>query len=316
MKLSVVIASLNESDLQNTIYSIRDTAGSRPEIIVVDDSSNMPVLVVDDIGEDNTHVIHNPIRCGVGPSRTIGALHASGDYLLLVDGHMRFTENWYDKALIRLASRPKTIHCAQCVGLTTQQMDPMQSTQRYWGGTLNIYGQDRSGNGKMQVLEPIWGPKVDDDAEIPCVMGACYFITRDWFLYLNPLAHLRSWGEDETMLSLKCWLAGGDVRFFGDVQIGHKFLTNGERQRFSVPVGYTVYNKLFAIRTLLAPPLAKRLEELYKPTVPPRDRISAEMILRDNAASIALEYSRNHQVLFKHSFEWFVERFGLSLPSP
>jgi len=49
------------------------------EIIVVDDNSQKPVVV------DETRVIRNPQKLGVGESRNIGCRQAKGDWLLLLD---------------------------------------------------------------------------------------------------------------------------------------------------------------------------------------------------------------------------------------
>lgn len=315
MQLSVIIAALNENDLGATIQSIRDTAGSRPEVVVVDDSSIMPIQVFDDVGKENTRVIRNPMRCGVGPSRTIGVVHAQGEYVMLCDGHMRFTPGWYEETLLRVASRPKTLHCATCLAFDSQNSDLTNPRQVYMGGTLNVYGKDRVRGTQMQVMEPIWGPAVPDDTELPCVMGAGYVMPREWFLKLNPLAHLRSWGTDELMLSLKCWLAGGDCRYMRDVRIGHKFLLNGEHQRFSVPLGHTVYNRLFAIYTLVSDAaLQLKLVQLLQGATPVKDWVAGWIMIRDNWGLVATEQARN-TVLFKHDFRWFAGKFNLPLPA-
>lgn len=315
MKLSVIIAALNEADLGNTIQSLRDTAGSRPEVIVVDDSSIMPIQVFDDVGKENTRVIHNPMRCGVGPSRTIGVLHAKGEYVMICDAHMRFTEGWYEETLLRVAMRPKTVHCATCLAFDSQHMDLSNPTHVYTGGSLNVYGKDRVKGAETQVMEPIWGPKVTDDTELPCVMGAAYVCPRDWFLTLNPLAHLREWGSDELFISLKSWLAGGDCRYMWAVRIGHKFLLKGERQRFNVRVGHTVYNRLFGIYTLVSDPvLQDKLVTLLKTAVPVADWVAGWTLIRDNWGLVAVEQARN-AALFKHDFRWFAAKFALPLPA-
>lgn len=310
MKLSIVLATLNESDLPNTIQSIRDTAGDKPECIIVDDCSSMPVQ------SPHAKVIHNPMRCGVGPSRHIGALAASGEYLLITDAHVRFEAGWYEEALRRIEGRPRTLHCAHCIGWNSK-VSMADSTQHFFGGTLNVFGPDRSGNGKMQVMETIWGPKDrPDDAEIPCCMGACYFIPRDWFLHLGALRFLRYWGEDETMLSVKCWLAGGDVRYFDKVRIGHRFLLPGERQRFGVPVGWPTYNKLFAIHTLLERDrdIGTKLCILLEKHTEKKEWVAAYAFLRENYYLVEQEQAYNHTI-FKHDFRWLCGKFGLPCPA-
>jgi len=309
MKLSIVIPSRNDNEIHNTVQSIRDTAGDKPEVLVVDDSSTMPLAFTD----HTVRCLHNTIACGVGPSRTIGALAATGEYLLFIDAHSRFTEGWYEHAIRRIEGRPTTLHCGTCLGLDTNHMDVNNPVARYSGATLNIFGPDKNNGGKTQVFEPVWGPKVADDAELPCVMGANYTIRRDYFLKLNPLAHLRLWACDETMLSLKVWLSGGDVRYVESVKIGHKFYLPGERQRFNIPPGVITYNKLFALHTLTKGMVTMRLCDLLKGTVPPAEWQAAQTLLRDNWHVVAVEQAFNAN-LFKHDFHWFCEKFRLQFP--
>src|SRR5438128_3220069 len=102
MILSILITNLNDSvQLKETISSIRLTA-PEAEIVVVDDASTEPFSFSPEGGGPDLF-IRNEARCGVGPSRHIGALHAAGDWLLIVDSHMRFVPGWYDLARASLS---------------------------------------------------------------------------------------------------------------------------------------------------------------------------------------------------------------------
>ena len=310
MKLSIVVSVCNDhwgkgAELWNTVRSIRETAGSAPEIIVVDDCSATAV------GQATSWVtvIHNRHRLGVGPSRHIGACYATGDILLITDSHMRYTPGWYEQVVRRVQDRPHTLHCATCLGLDSNNMDVNHPNAEYHGATLNVHGPDRANRSQMQTMEVVWNTagNTEDDCELPAVMGACYFIPRKWFLELEPLRFLRGWGGDELMLSLKAWLSGGDVRLMKNVRIGHKFRLENERPVALWPESVLAWNKLFAARTLLPSPLAERVEGFLKVPQATLD------FARESAGLIATEQARNRR-LFRRDFYWFCEKFRIKMP--
>lgn len=312
--ISVVIACLNDQiELEATCRSIRDTAGNKVEIIVTDDCSNSPINIMD--SSLLVRVIHNRWHCGVGPSRTIGVYHARNKYILICDSHMRFTPGWYEEAMRRIDGRPTTIHCATCLGLEEGRMDVNHPVGTYRGATMNVCGPDRQAAGRYQVFEGVWLPgDTADDAEIPCVMGANYFMPRDWFLKLNPLQHLRSWGGDEVMLAVKSWLAGGDCRYMKNVRIGHKFWTKTNKLPYRIPIVDLIWNQLFAIHTLTDPRLATALIDRLVKTQLPNDWGLALRALRENWREVAQEQAAN-AALFKHDFRWYAAKFGLAMPA-
>lgn len=308
MKLSVIITTLDDGDLPNTVASIRSTAGDGPEIIVVSDAG-FTALSLNHIG--NVKVIRNSVRVGVGPSRTIGAHYATGDYLLLCDSHMRFTPSWYDGLENRFAARPNTIHCATCAGLDSENMNPAAPKAFYYGATIRMYGRDQVDPSKTQVLEGVWNKgALPDDAELCCVMGAAYFMRRDWFFKLDALSKLRSWGSDEVALSVKSWLAGGDCRLMRNVIIGHKFLTAAERQPYTLPPGHALFNKLFLAHTLFPDDLRDYLLEKMQLLYGGGAHVIAKKMIAENWHLVEVERARN-KAMFTRDFNWLVDKFKL-----
>jgi len=302
--LSIIIPSRDDTpECVETIKSIRATVGDTVEIMVVDDASRQPVPQV-----MGARVIRCNRRVGVGPARTIGALRASGDYLLFVDSHMRFEPGWYAAAEQRTAGRPNIAHCAQCVGLERGNMDLLRSTSFYHGATFNLYGPDRNRKGANQVLEVVWQPEQPgDDYALPAMMGACYFFPREFFLRLQPLRCLRSYGVDEAMLSLKTWLAGGEIRMLKGVRIGHQFRKRGLP---SAAPWHPLYNKLFCMHTCLPPEHAERLERRL-----PKDGLlgTAKRALYEDWHLVETERAYNRSI-FTRDFSWLLDRFQLSFP--
>lgn len=316
MRLSIIITCLNDyTELLATIKSINETSTTAPEIIVVDDASSVPV---DHNGLGaNVRLIRNEDRCGVGPSRHIGALAATCPWLLIIDSHMRFVPGWQELFEDRVVDvEPRTLYCCTCLGLDRENMDPLKPKSKYYGATLNIAGRDPYNPSQTQVLEAVWLKKEpEDDADIPCVMGACYFIRREWFLKLGALRYLRSWGMDEVMLSLKCWLAGGRVRLIKSFGIGHRFLltTSKERQMYTVRQGHPTYNKLFAIKTLLSDSLGQQLINTLQGSLPAAEFARGRTMLYEDWHLVAQERAYN-EALELFPFQWFVDRFAIALP--
>lgn len=310
MKLSIIITTLKDPHLTSTIRSIRETAGDEPEIIVVSDG--FPLPVEKDLFGNNVKPIINSERIGVGPSRTLGALHAQGDYILICDSHMRFLPGWYDTALPQL--HPDVLFCATCLGLDSEAMDPRKPKGKYCGATIQLFGQDPNAPAKNRVLESTWN-KIEPEpgAEICAPMGAAYFWGRETFLSLNPLEHLKTWGSDETAMAIKAWLCGRSVRLMRDVSIGHIFLRGHERQPFKVPVGHVAYNKLWIIETMLCygdSEICEFLQQGMMQVYGGGELTEARKLLQQMAPFVELERKRNLN-RFVYDFDWLIKKFNL-----
>lgn len=333
MKLSVITNDLNDhEETKATIRSLLETAaGKEIELIVIDDGSMQPLFLeekdFDDFASPNqTLVLYRPKqRLGCGGSRHIGAQIATGDYLLFIDCHMRFIQGWYEAAEARLTlpGREKTMHCACCLGLDAQQMDPTKSKSLYTGATYNFYGRDPNIpliEGKtpvMQVFEGIWKDHVEKDkpgqkiplvdVEIPCVMGACYFIPRQFFFHIGGLSALKEWGSDEPYLSVKTWFADGAVRLLETVQIGHKFK---DKQPYSVRFSAVYYNKIRAIMTCFS-----EAEAIFLTSKIERNSHVAEafMAVAADRPVIRAEKEANAKV-FTRDLRWLCDKFSIPYP--
>lgn len=308
MKLSVIITTHNDStECEQTITSVAAHSHGA-EIVVVDDSSTQP-FKSEFFG---VRIIRNRHRCGVGPSRHIGVLAAKGEIILILDSHCRIACD-LDAALSRLKDMPKTVMCGVCLGLDSRNMDVSKPNGVYHGATLNVFGRDPNVKEKrFQIFEANWNRQaIADNVEIPCVMGAAYAFHRDWFLHLDPLQHLRSWGEDESMLSIKSWLAGGNAALNTQLRVGHKFRRVGEKIPFVIPADHRMFNKLFAIHTLCPPELASCLVGHLRRT---GDYVKGARFMEANWREVAIEQERNKEI-FSRSFRDFAAQFHLPLPA-
>ncbi len=84
--------------------------------------------------------------------------------------------------------------------------------------------------------------------QIPCVLGACYAMSKRYWLYLRGLAGLHTYGCDETYLSLKTWLEGGICLLMKNIKVGHIFR---KKAPFDMCTRDLIYNKLLIAETVL-----------------------------------------------------------------
>ena len=268
MTLSVIIAThADNAELALTLNSLLLTTPdvSELEVIVVDDASPVPVGTLGAaLMGGHVRVHRNSRRIGVGASRHVGALMATGQFLLIIDSHMRFTPGWYQAAMLHASTHLMTLCCGVCLALDDTHKDVNHPDGAYYGATWNMAGHDRNRPSLRQVFETVWALELPgEDYEISAVMGACYFIARDFYLRLNPLQFFRGWGGDEASLSLKCWLAGGDMRLLKNVRIGHKFRSI-KRVPFPVRSDEVLYNKLFTLHTCLPQDVVDRFLKKFQ----------------------------------------------------
>jgi glycosyltransferase involved in cell wall biosynthesis len=319
--LTVIITTCNDSpECIRTVESLRATAPPLPIVIVDDDSSRSrfaPLL------EPLVEIVKMEHRAGVGPARTVGVMRARTPRILITDSHMRFTPGWYERAMTAMDTLgDNALACAVCLALDVANMNPAKARARYYGATINFHGPDKnlSHSRVMQTLEPVWQDEQPGDGasyEIPCVLGAAYFMARERFLHLQPLRFLRGWGVDELMLSLKNWLAGGSVHLLRNVAIGHKF-RNGAAPPFPNPLWHSLYNKLFLTRTLLPEQRRNVLEFSLHSSGALNE---ARAALKADMHLVACERERNAMLFgtdaeWSARFNWFLDRFKLSFPKP
>ena len=294
--LSVIIPVLNdESELIETILSIRGTSPESVEIVVVDDGSDVPVKLAD----KNATLIRFSKRVGAGISRSVGVLNCHSDSIFLCDSHMRFVRGWHEAVMERLREAPTTIWCGSCLALSEGSMNPDKHSGAYYGADLCFHNPN-SGH----IFEGIWRPEVanQDDYEIPCLMGACYFMRKEWFLHIGGLCGNKFWGSEEPFLSLKSWLAGGEVRLAKTVRVGHKFRDTAP---YSTDIRYPAYNKLRSMMVTLPERHRNRLISFM-----PEAAAAMPLIQRD-LVEIEAE-QQYYRSVAKRDIGWFCEKFEIN----
>jgi len=306
-KLSVIIPVLNDTqELNATLASLIATGGdpNRYEAIVVDDGSVTPAKIFEANKRPNIHLYRNNQRRGGGAARHQAAELATGDYLLLMDAHSRFAAYWLDRALERIVGNPTTIYNGMCLGLDFGERNTLEKAAgRYCGAYLVLHNPKTNEifEGKWLTFTP------EDDEEIPCLMGACYFVPRPWFFKLGGLKGLKLWGSEEPYLALKCWLAGGNIRFLKTVEIGHKFRTAAP---YHTDYSDVLYNKMRPIYELMDEETRSFLYEKLKPHE--GFETAFKNINRD--MNEILQDRDYYQKLLVKDLHWFCERFNIKHP--
>jgi len=308
-KITIIMPFLNEGDEpRSTVESIYDTASSDVfNIIAIDDGS---VERTSFDGFDDVTLIRNKSRMGVDGCRQLGADMCETPYIFIIDAHMRFNnDNWLDKIIDCLEREPRTAWCTTCVGLGYGSMDMSNNKGKYKAADMVMVNESANPNRpSREVLEPKWSNNnLYGEYEIPCILGANYGFSKEWFDYIRGLIGLKMWGTSEPFLSMKTWMAGGKCKITTDIEIGHKFRSNAP---YATGIKYLVYNKIFLCKTILPKDIGDRLIEYL-----PKDRnfINAMNDI-DRDINIIEENRKYYQGIFKNSIYDYCEKFKIELP--
>lgn len=299
--ITIIMPFLNEeSEPQNTIDSIYQTAQpKRFEIIAIDDCSKKPSEIR---GSREVTVIRNPKRIGVDASRQLGAELATTPNLFIIDAHMRFPKGWLARVVDDIQREPNTLWCTMCMGLGYGNMDLNRSRDKYRGADFVLL------NGSKEILEPKWRNVYSEGVyEIPCVLGANYGVSKQWFQHIHGLKGLKMWGGSELFMSLKTWMAGGSCKINTDVRIGHKFRNNST---YSTNLWNIVYNKIYICKTILPDDLGDRLMSQIPNNI---NRKRATMEITKNTDLIE-EERKYYQTIFKRDIESVCRQWNVPIP--
>lgn len=270
-ELTIIVPFKNEGDeIAYTVRNILATAKNRPDILLINDGSDDNYNYSAIANKYSCRYIHNETSLGVGEARMQGAHCAECEFMMILDGHMRFYEdNWDDKIvdLIRNNNLYNGMLCSQTLTLwrledetipNLYKIDNEAGTRKNnTNGTVIKFG-DRP-------FESPWTYKTVDNAhtiegliKVPCIMGACYICSTEFYNRISGTEHLVNWGCDEPLLSIKTYLAGGSCYLIPDFHVGHIY-------RDKAP--YLMLNKNLYTNTLFMVYLFchfdKELKELY-----------------------------------------------------
>jgi glycosyltransferase involved in cell wall biosynthesis len=300
ISISIIIPVLNDNEEVNlTIQSIYQTSPDNIEIIVIDDASDIPVIIDD----KRVKLFRFDKRKGAGQARHYGALNATSKHLLFIDAHMRFDIKWFENAINRIVSTPKILWCGACLGLDAKNMDINKPQGIYTGADLVLYADKNK-----TIFDGVWRPEIKDkdDYEISCVMGACYFIHKDWYFHIKGLEQTMMWGSEEPILSIKTWLAGGEVRLMKSVRLGHKFRNSSP---YSTNVSHIHYNKLAYMYMLFPTDLYGKMVNKFNND---GNRQAALNLVEKNKVILDVE-KEYYKTIFQYDIYWLCDKFKIEM---
>jgi glycosyltransferase involved in cell wall biosynthesis len=267
-KITIVIPFLNEGDAPiRTVESIYDTAKSKLfNIIAVEEPSKILTRGLDKFPD--LSLLRNNERLGAEMSKTKGALLAETPYLFIIDAHMRFrNDHWLENIIDALEDEPYTAFCTKCIGLDSGNMDIDKPDRPHFLGARYVM-YEHHGNAPdkpkdfRDIIEAKWAYFPENEKElpriyeIPCLMGANYGFSKQWFSKVKGFYGLRTWGSGEPYISLKYWMAGGKVKVIRDIGIGHIFRP---KNPYPPNVVHVIYNKMFMANVLFPHTMGREL---------------------------------------------------------
>jgi glycosyltransferase involved in cell wall biosynthesis len=313
--ITIIMPFLNEGrEPLNTIDSILSTTTNKNyEFILINDDPNDPEFIDElDKYKDKVKIqlIKNDQRYGCHHSRCVGIKQATTPYIITMDAHMRFIDNgWLDKLFYHAQQENKTIFSALTVGVKESgQLNNNKSS----GCDILFKNKNPYLKTDDSILSPKWRKfkHTEVPAEVPCVMGACYIMSRDWINYIKRQEGLVFWGSTEACISLKSWLMGGSCKLIPDAIVGHIYRKKGEKLPWTMYTWFKFYNKMYLIYTLFPfDDIPKAFEELGKSKKFEREYNTALKKFRENQNQI--EQARNeYQKLLVRDIHWYIEKFN------
>lgn len=242
--LTVVVTFLNEGqEAVNTLKNIREMFGSEVDIFAVNDGSCDGFNYMDAISSlDNIYYFLNRERKGVAGARDEAISHIRTPYFLLLDGHMRAFNKSTGKTLVSmLRENDRRILCCQTAPLIADSNGELVVSPSY-DLTFGAYTPTEN----YTIFPDIDWIKEELSPDrpiepIPLILGAAYAASKRYWEYLGGLNGLRCWGCDETYISYKAWLEGGECVLLKNHTIGHLYRPSTPYLTSNIDL---IYNKL------------------------------------------------------------------------
>lgn len=251
-KLTVIIPFQNEGyEVEKTVTSVRATAND-VKIMLIDDNSNDGYdykKVAEIFGCD---YYRNDTNLGVAGSRNFGVFHCTTPYFVLLDAHMRFYEfNWDERLVKLLDENPNRLITSNTVYFGRDEYGIYCNEDGHIGrNKFGTYASFVNMTEDGWEYTAKWTDKLLDqnpDAEVvpcSCVLGAVYASSTEWWFKIGGLNGLIKYGLDEPLMSIKTWLAGGEVLLVKNWGVGHLYRGRGN---YTVSTAQVDHNQLYLI---------------------------------------------------------------------
>ncbi len=260
-ELTVVIPFLNEgNEVEITIREIKRTAGDAVDIVLVNDASDDGFDYKSVAERYGTLYVEHSDRLGSGPAKQAGINACQTPYFLVIDGHMRFYhDDWWLKIVSAIKEDPRAIYCCRCKSWSFDKKAETGCEPPYAAYFKALEPKERAVVNVAWVTYNIYSDT--NLVDVPCVLGACYAATKEYWNYLRGFEGLRLYGCEEAYISLKAWMEGGRCRLLTDVVIGHLFRNKFPYVMDSLEI---FYNKMFIAETVLPEVLRRKVIRAMK----------------------------------------------------
>lgn len=299
MSISLIVPFLNEGgNVWKTLESISKTVDSEIEVIIINDASEDGYDYEQCAKYFEVEYIRNSFRLGVAGCRELGIKMASYDTIVLLDAHMQFYDQGWEKLVLELVERePQTIFCSKSIHLNTD-WEREEGAPLGCGAFIPLK--------KIQDFQSLsWLLHPTNDNSIPCIFGACYCFSKRFYEKIGGLVGLLQWGGDEQFLSAKAFMAGGRCALIPELAVGHVY-------RESCPYEFipalNLYNQLYILSVLQSQNQAKKHVEAILNSL--ENKVAAEGV-RQMLVQSEQEITQYRDYYLEHldtrSFEDFLE---------
>lgn len=249
--LTCIITSRNEGDeVRKTVESIRKTAPD-VKVIIIDDASDDGydyAAIANDYND--IRYVRNPEAMGVAKSRDIGVDLTETEYFVLLDGHMRFYNKYWDTLLVQaIIDHPRCIMTANTIVMRKEEDGKIVNED---GSDYNVRlatGAFINPDEPSHELTSKWAKHREGEClEISSIMGAVYASTVYWWKYIRGLEGLKNYGNDESLIAIKTWLLGGKCYVLNNWGVGHLYRN---KHPYQVQSHLYVYNKVLLVELFI-----------------------------------------------------------------
>lgn len=213
VRLSVIIPTVNDPALANTVREVREKSRTNPEILVMADAV--------DVDLPDVRVVRNEKRLGLRGNVNKGMALASGEWLVKLDDHCMLSDGW-DEVLLATAQKDWIVVPRR------YQLDPVK-----W----LIYEEDRVAIDyeRLDIGQPekiggvTWRSRRKERADVlldetMVIQGSFYLLHREHWNRIGPLdeANYGPFTQEGIEIALKTWLGGGKVMVNKQAWYAHK----------------------------------------------------------------------------------------------
>ena len=218
--ISVIVLALNEGDfLRQTIEQLQATLPGA-EVIIVDDGSSDGCA---DFLRNGARLFRTD-RLGTAAARNFAVRHASGEFLVFADAHIRLPEGWW-QPMLQLLGQPSAGAVASVVSDMTEP--------------------DRRGHGMRfrPDLTIEWLPlRQKSPYPVALIPWCCAAMRRNVFDKSGGFDEgMIRWGAVDLEYSLRLWLLGYELWLVPEVEIFHLFR---EDRPYHVEWSWVIHNRL------------------------------------------------------------------------